>query len=98
MSVTECYQHKIVNKSNLNSFSLSLASALHQSANSTTFIASALVLKFSAFLTIDLMNFQDCSNFPNLKNHIFVKSMVTCEIMDDIVHVSHEMAKLVTMF
>ena len=50
MSVTECYQHKIVDKSNLNSFSLSLASALHQSANSTILIASALVLKFSAFL------------------------------------------------
>jgi len=49
VSVTECYQHKIVDKSNLNSFSLSLASALHQSANSTTLTASALVLKFSAF-------------------------------------------------
>ena len=38
----------------VSSFSLSLASALHQSANSTTFIASALVLKFSAFLEVNL--------------------------------------------
>ena len=52
MSVTECYQHKIVNKVNPNSFSLSLASALHQRANSTTLIVSALVLKLSAFLVL----------------------------------------------
>ena len=57
MSVTECYQHKIVNRSNLNSFSLSLASALHQFANSTTLIASALVLKFSAFFLIHMGGF-----------------------------------------
>ena len=57
MSVTECYQLKIVNGSNLNSFSLSLASALHQSANSTKLIASALVLKFSAFF-IHILSFK----------------------------------------
>ena len=51
VQVSNCqhHWHKLVIDSNIKSLSLSLASALHQFANSTTLIASALVLKFSAF-------------------------------------------------
>ena len=61
-----------IDGSNLRSSCLPLASSLHQIANSTTLIASALVLKFSAFLDWQCILDEDRKSFS--KNHCLPQS------------------------
>ena len=61
-SITDTNQ--IVIDSSIKSFSLTLVSALHHFANSTTSIVSTLVLNFSAFLNITLAFFYSPNFVP----------------------------------